>query len=265
LEIDMPSKQNTRLTIRVQALGGKFLGDDIGGALIAVRDAQTGELLSHGPTAGDSGGLTASYATNASLATIVTPAVAPASPTVRWLLALPTTSSFFAQFETDRPRLLEIEAVGPRGGLQSAHRVVATEWVTPGQDLTAAPGLVVLIPGLLVQVMSPAIHTEFAASAPEVNFAVHVAMMCGCPISNALDNPWLPSDFEVTVQVNRLGGPYSKTWNLDFNAANTPGLFTQKIQLPTPVNLDLLYYEAVVTARQKSTGNVGTATVTLFG
>jgi len=43
----------TKITVRVIARDGKFLGDDIGGALVTIRDAHTGELLaSAAPTVG---------------------------------------------------------------------------------------------------------------------------------------------------------------------------------------------------------------------
>src|SRR6476620_132988 len=45
----------TTITVRVIAKGGKFLGDDIGGAQVTIRDAQTGELLASGTTQGGSG------------------------------------------------------------------------------------------------------------------------------------------------------------------------------------------------------------------
>ena len=35
----------TPVTVRVIAVGGKFLGDDVAGALVGIRDIQTGELL----------------------------------------------------------------------------------------------------------------------------------------------------------------------------------------------------------------------------
>ncbi len=45
----------TQIDVRVIAKGGKYLGDDIGGALVTVQDVQTGELLAKGTTAGGSG------------------------------------------------------------------------------------------------------------------------------------------------------------------------------------------------------------------
>ena len=263
---------NARITVRVQAVGGKFLADDIGGAILAVRDAQTGELLTHGTTSGTSGDLGLSYTPNASLAVVVTPATSSTSQVIRWLSAVNTgdratnTSSFTVNLELDRPRLLEIEAFGPRGGLQSAHRVMATEWLAPGQDQTAAPGLVLMMPGLLVQVQSPATHTDVTSPTNRtLDLVANVAMMCGCPISDAPGNPWLPSDFDVSVAIRPFGStapPTPVTLNFD-TKAGIPGRFTG--QFPVPKGASTVFYEAVFTAIQKSTRNVGSATVTFFG
>ena len=266
----MANVTNTRITVRVQARGGKFLGDDIGGAVVTIRDAMTGELFATGATAGASGTLSPSYAGNASLSTIVTPGKA--QSTVQWLLAVDTnsrkttTSAFTATLVLDRPRLLAVEAFGPIGGLQSAHRATATQWIVPGQNLTEPPGLVLLLPGLLVQVMSPATHTAFPPGSSKIALDVvaNVAMMCGCPISNAPNNPWLPSDFDVSAEIREVGGPVLRTHKLDFNRNDTPSLFMHTFDIPPNLTADPIYYEAIVSARQLSTGNVGTGTVTFF-
>jgi hypothetical protein len=260
----------TRITVRVQARGGKFLGDDIGGAVVTIRDAMTGELFATGATAGGSGGLGASYAANASLSTIVTPGK---TSTVTWLLAVDTdsrkttTSAFTATLFLDRPRLLAVEAFGPLGGLQSAHRVTTTQWIVPGQDLTQPPGLVLLLPGLVVQVTSPATHTAvpWSSSKTPVAIVATVAMMCGCPINTQPSgNPWLPSDFDVSAQIREVGGPLLDTVTLAFNQQGISGLFTGSYSMPSNPTADPIFYEAIVSARQKSTGNVGTGTVTFI-
>lgn len=266
----MANLTHTRITVRVQAQGGKFLGDDIGGAVVTIRDAETGEWLASGTTAGGSGTLGSAYAENASLSTIVTPT--PSQKIVQWLLAVDTpsrkttTSAFHATLPIDRPRLLQVEAFGPVGGLQSAHRVAATEWIVPGQDITTPPGLVLLIPGLLVQVMSPATHTAFAPSSSvhRLDLAANVAMMCGCPISNSAGNPWLPSDFVVWAQIRLVGGTEILMVPLTFDTSGTPSLFTATYFVPPNLTPDPIYYEAIITARQLSTGNLGTGTVTFF-
>ena len=266
----MAEVTETCITVRVQARGGKFLGDDIGGAVVTIRDAMTGELFATGPTAGGSGTLSPSYATNASLSTIVTPGTPQSA--VQWLLAVDTdsrqttTSAFTATLFLDRPRLLAVEAFGPLGGLQSAHRVTATQWIVPGQNLTQPPGLVIVLPGLLVQVMSPATHSAFppSRSPTALDIVANVAMMCGCPISDVPNNPWLPSDFDVSAQIREVGRPVLDTVTLAFNPNDTPGLFAGTYYIPSNRTADPIYYEAIVSARQLSTGNVGTGTVTFF-
>src|SRR5262245_59443214 len=44
-----------KVSVLTIANGGKFLGDDIGGAMISIRDARTQELLAAGRTHGGSG------------------------------------------------------------------------------------------------------------------------------------------------------------------------------------------------------------------
>jgi hypothetical protein len=45
----------TKITVRVIAQGGKFLGDDVGGAQITIRDLDSGAVLATGFTHGGSG------------------------------------------------------------------------------------------------------------------------------------------------------------------------------------------------------------------
>lgn len=253
-----------KLKVRVQALGGKFLGDDIGGAVVTVRDSQTGELLVSGRTQGNSGNLSATYAPGASPSALITPTAA--GPTVSWLAPDDGTAHLTADLPLGRPRLLEIAALGPLGGLQSAHRVAATEWLVPGQDVDGPLGLVLVMPGLLVQVMQPATHTAIASGTEAVSiaFEASVAMMCGCPISNAANNPWIPDDFDVyadIVPVNAPGFAPARV-PLTFNTAGTPSLFTGSFSFIP--GAPPAFFEAVITARQKSTGNIGTGTVTFF-
>lgn len=244
--------RDTRITVRVQANGGKFLGDDIGGALVTVRDGQTGELLASGVTRGDSGTLAAAYGPGASQRAIVTPG---AQPTIRWLLAAATTSRFDAALPLERPTLLEVSAFGAVGGLQAAHRVTSAQWVVPGQDLTAAPGFVVEIPGLLLQVLAPATHWSLPALPTTVPLRANVTMVCGCPIGTG--EPWIPTDFEVYAEIRRAGAKKSARVPLAF--AGQTSLFTGSFEVKQAG-----FYEATFTAIQTSTGNTGTGQVTFF-
>ncbi len=250
------------VTVRVQAKGGKFLADDIGGSEVTIRDAQTGERLGGGLALGtDSGNLSPMYTSNASLSAIVTPAVPPATePTIQWLSPDMSTSGLTVDLPITRPTLLAITGFGPLGGLQSAHRTTVTQWFVPEQVLTEGPGFVVELSGLLVQVMEPATHLAIESdNLPyTVPFLVNVTMMCGCQIADG--QPWLPSDFEVTAAIGFVGQPASETVTLSF-PGTAPSLFAGSWILPAGSSG---FYQAVITAVQRSTGNTGTGTVTFF-
>jgi len=92
---------STSITLRVQAKGGKFLADDVGGAEVTIRDAQTGVFLGGGVAQGtDSGTLSTLYEAGASLSTIVTPGD---PPTVYWLVPDADTSHLTLELPVVRP------------------------------------------------------------------------------------------------------------------------------------------------------------------
>jgi len=244
----------TPMLIRAQANGGKFLADDIGGAEVAVRDARTGRWLDGGRVQGtDSGTLQTTYVPSASRSAVVTPGT---RPLVQWLVPGPKTSGLTVQLPITQPTLLEVEVYGPLGGLQSAQRAVAYTWAVPGQPITQGPGFVVLLPGLIVQVQQPSTHLEYSTVPQSVSFVANVTMMCGCPIGPGL--AWIPDDFTVTAAVERIGSGAPPA-RVGLSLIQSPSLFQGSFKLEAPG-----FYQAAITAVQKSTGNLGTGTVTFF-
>jgi hypothetical protein len=229
----------TQITVRVIAKGGKFLGADIGGSLVTIRNAQTGELLAKGTTTGGSGNTKEIMQT----------------PRIRGT-AIPTdmASEFAASFDIDEPLLLEVTAYGPLGGLQSAHKVTATQWMVPGKDITGGDGLLLEIPGLIVQVLEPATHLGLPSLPDEIKFAANVTMMCGCPISPG--GIWDSADFEVGAQILLNGKIIDEVaFQYAGQASQFTGSWTAK---------DYGYYEAVVYAYQPDSGNTGMGRVSFF-
>jgi hypothetical protein len=240
---------STPSLFRVQAKGGKFLGDDIGGATITVRDARTGQWLGGGRVQGDSGNLSASYAPTASPSVIVAP-----PGTLYWLVPDLGTSKLYLDLPLSAPTLLEVEAYGPVGGLQSAQKVVTHLWALPRP--LPLPPVIVELPGLVVQVLAPATHQEYPKVPQDVTFSINVTMMCGCPIGG---NPyWLPSDFLVSATVTRLESRVAPEL-VSLKWQGSPSLYSGTYRIETAG-----YYQADITAVQQSTGNIGTATVTFF-
>ncbi|MBI4903462.1 MAG: hypothetical protein HY820_07500 [Acidobacteria bacterium] len=247
----------TKITVRVIARDGKFLGDDIGGAHVTIRDAATGRILSEGETAGGSG---------------------PNGPgglmcaALRRGQPLPDTgaSSFTAWLPLAAPQQIEVTAFGPLGARGSANRASATQWVYPGKDLTGGNGFVLELPGLITQILNPPTHYSPAAIGP-IEIRANVAMMCGCPIdykSGATsicpelpdkDQPWLPSEFEVCASISTSGTPPLELPLIFLGSAATPGQFAA---MWTPAAPGI--YKITVFAFQQATGNTGVDVATVI-
>jgi hypothetical protein len=254
------SSAPTQITVRVIARAGKFLGDDIGGAEVTIRDARTGELLAHGRTHGGSG-----------------PAALMTTPLTRNQpipVADPPNNNacrFDATLNLESPRLVEISVYGPLAAPQSANRVSATTWVVPGCDISPVrnerqDGFLLEIPGLMVQVLNPPAHYLPAKPDPSQSIPIraNVTMMCGCPISNASGSPWPESDFEVTATVRSQGTSHEIPLQYDPHApGGAPSQFVSNQWVPGALGV----YEIAVRAYQKSTGNTGVdfTTVNLQG
>jgi hypothetical protein len=236
----------TRITVRVIARDGKFLGDDIGGALVTIRDVHTGELLASGRTHGGSGP-----------ATLMTDKFTRNQPIPTQDPPSNNACRFDATLNLSGPRQVEISAYGPLAAQQSANRVTATTWIYPGKDISPCDslredGFLLEISGLLVQVLNPPAHWFPSNPNPQqaIPIEANVTMMCGCPI--ATKGPWLYTDFEVVATVLHNGS--AKDFPLQFEAtAHAPSQFQTTQWIPGEYGV----YEITVHAYQKSTGNTG--------
>ena len=244
----------TRIDVRVVAKGGKYLGDDIGGALVTVEDARTGELLAQGKTAGGSG--------ESSLMSV--------RVTQAEVLPVEGASVFTAALELDGPRLIRVTAYGPLAAQQSANTASLTQWVAPGRDVTGGPqggGFLLELPGLVVQILNPPTHFLPAPGrAPaRLEIRANVTMMCGCPIGV---EPWNPSLFDVSASV-KSGDAYAAEFPLAFvplaeSEYGAPSRFAAAWDVPPNTSGQSQIYEITVTAFQRLTGNTGVDTATLI-
>jgi hypothetical protein len=248
---------STKICVRVIARDGKFLGDDVGGASITIRDAHTKELLAKGTTSGSSGLDGPGGVMCASLRR--------GEP-----IATTNASSYTADLKLTAPRRIEITAYGPLGIPQSANAVSATQWVYPGKDIVEGDGFLLEVPGLIVQILSPSTNVD-AKSIAELPIQAHVAMMCGCPIDYKTEasqlvcpelpsdqQPWLPNEFEVAAVICGANGAQT-TIPLQFvEGAATPGQFAGIWEQPLPGSHEISVY-----AYQKATGNTGVDMTTI--
>ncbi|HET7464502.1 MAG TPA: hypothetical protein VFJ82_24800 [Longimicrobium sp.] len=244
----------TNVLVRVQARCGKFLGPDAGYSRVTLSDAASGAVLAQGIAQGGSGNLSPGFHPSSTRQPVVT-TQSTGEQTVLWLSALPATippaAGFRASLELDVPTLVRFtaESLGPDGS-PNGHLVTETMLLTPGVDLGAEPGVVLVIPGLIVKNVTP---TESGTS---LSLTATVTMMCGCPIDT--DVPWLPSEFVVTATVtSTAGGAQVARAALAFQSRSTFGT-AQPIVLPGPGT-----YTVAVEAVQPAEANVGSASITV--
>ena len=243
---------DTPVLVRVQAKGGKFLGPDAGYSRVTIRNADTGEVLAQGTGQGQSGQLTGSFLPAATRQALVTPQFNTNSQL--WLSAQPgqATAGFTATLPLDAPTRVEFVAEALADGVPNGYTASQTMTLLPGADLSAEPGVVLVIPGLRVKVTDTKVSNDGAS----VVVTAQVTMMCGCPIDPAL--PWVPTAFVVSASVRERAGPFTlENVQLDFQMRNTFAN-TQPFSLPRPGE-----YDVVVTAVQPAEGNMGIAAGTV--
>lgn len=239
----------TKVEVRVLAKGGKYIGDDIGGAQVDIQDAYSGELLASGVTRGGAG-----------------PADLMSKPLTR--AQLPSTENaacFTAELALTGPRLVRVTARGPLAGMGSANTVSATEWVWPASSDAAGAAAVFLleIPGLVVQIVNPPTHLKPVSRMESVSIQANVTMMCGCPIGTN-DTPWFPKDFVVRAVVT--GGNHTDEVLLAYDdkvEKGAPSQFTGVWKVPAdiPANTPCLI---TVFASEQVMGNTGLARGTVI-
>jgi hypothetical protein len=243
---------STQIDVRVIAKDGKYLGDDIGGALVTIHDVYTGELLARGTTSGGSGQLN----------------LMEISLTRSEVLPVDEASVFSASLDLCEPRLIRVTAYGPLAAQRSANTVSLTQWIYPGQNITGGDkggGFLLEIPGLVVQILNPPTHYLPQTAPQNIEIRVNVTMMCGCPIGTG-HPPWHPEQFAVMAVIKQ--GEYSSTelpLKYDEDAPyGVPSQFVNNWPVPENETGQPEIYEITVSAFQQKTGNTGVDKVTII-
>ncbi|HET7434713.1 MAG TPA: hypothetical protein VFN10_08380 [Thermoanaerobaculia bacterium] len=244
--------------VRVQARGGKFLGPAVKAPKLTVRNVLTGEVLIDGQTFDNSSSGTvlpeSSFQDDISRGiVIVQPGGVYPQPGPYWLEPPSGAAQTIAQVPLQQPSLLEFIATAYQPSPVTAS---AAMWVMPGMQLLDDPGLVLTMQGLIVEVMP-------SASGGTVSLKAHVAMMCGCPITqpmtsappNGMPEPYWPDpEFLVSAQLRGNGGTNVYAFDLTCTGTST---YTGSQQVPSGT------YEVWVVATQRAETNVGFGTSTI--
>lgn len=130
----------TKVIVRVVAMDAQVIGSGVGGALVRIKNLETGEILAEGKQEGGTG----------STERIMI------QPRRRGETVYGTFGSahFEAKIPLDRPTQVEIDAEAPLGYPQAIQKGSKTLTLIPGKDVLGE-GIIIELNGLIVNILSP--------------------------------------------------------------------------------------------------------------
>lgn len=221
--------QETEVMIRAQSKDAKFIGTSIGGAIIIVKDELTGKILAQGVTRGSTGDTKIIMNTPQARGTRISDE---------------NTAGFLAKLDIKEPVFVTIEAYGPVNKKQAAVKTTTQQWILPGKHIKGE-GIILEIPGFVVDILSPQTHESMEANT-SIEITANVVMMCGCPVTE--NGLWDATKYEVKALVSKEGSEPATT---DLKVQEKPSTFKATI------NLEPGNYEITVFAFDPETGNTG--------
>ncbi len=229
----------TRVMIRVVSRDAKIIGSGVGGALVRVVNAETGELLAEGKQEGGTGdtGLIMSTAHGRGMTIYDTEGAA----------------GFLAELSLSEPTIVTISAVGPLGHPQATQSASKQMLLVPGGHIEG-DGVVLELHGFLVEVLAPEPLTPVAGATVDVH--ARVRMMCGCPLTPG--GMWNSDRIAIEARL-RAGGEVVARAPLAF--AGEASRFRGKLSVPGALSGRDLELEVV--AAQPGTQNFGRHVVPL--
>lgn len=223
----------TTVIVRAKAKDAKFIGNSIGGAYVVIRNSITDEILAQGSTEGSTGNTDLIMNT-------------PKERTAR--ISDGRTSKFSAEIDIEEPVFVKIEVFAPFHQKQATVTSTTELWLIPGKDIVG-DGIIVEIPGFIVDVLQPRTHQFIALQSLErqkMTVQANIVMMCGCTVSKG--GIWDSEDIEAKGIVKRNG---KNVEEIDL-ALRSPNLFEGVLTVEDPGD-----YEVVVYAYNSASGNTG--------
>ncbi len=230
--VSIAQAEPTEIAVRVLSKGAKYVGTSMGGVRILIKDADTGELLAEGITQGSTG----------DTEKIMKESRKPHDP-----ISTEDSAVYKAVLDLEEPRFVEVTAYGPLAQRQSANRVSMTQWIVPGKHITGGDGWTLIMPGFVVDILSPPAHIKLSGASQEVKITANVTMMCGCPLEPG--GLWNSDQFEIAAIVKRNGK------KVDTVPLTYAGI---RSQMETAYTTDTAgAYEIIVYAYDPADGNTG--------
>ena len=157
---------STPVVVRVVAAHAMALGDNVGGAAVTIRDAQTGTILASGRQSGPSGD---------ARSIMQTPHLQ-----IEPVYSVRESASFSADLKLTKPTLVEIVGEGPLKFPQAMRRASKIVLLYPGKGVTG-DGIVLELNGLLVNIEAPTTDRPLGIG-DEGTIRATVKMLCGCVV-----------------------------------------------------------------------------------
>lgn len=220
----------TDIVVRAKARDAKFIGSSIGGALVRIRDADSGVILAEGLTEGSTGDTD----------------LIMKQPYSRYTSIAEDAASFRATLDIDKPVFLTIEVLAPYIKKQARVLSQTQTWLVPGKPITG-DGLIVEVPGMIVDILSPQTHRVASPADSPFEIRANVVMMCGCSVTDG--GLWDGSKMEVVAIVSRDGAPYKR---VPLQIQETMNTFSARFKTG-----EVGVYQLTVYAYDPRTGNTG--------
>lgn len=223
----------TTVVVRVKAKDAKFIGSSLGGAYVVMKDELKGEVLAEGKTEGSTGN---------------TDLIMRTPRERRMAIADDNTAKFIATIDIDEPIFVTIEVYSPVNNKQAQVHASTALWLIPGKDIVG-DGIVVEIPGFIVDVLAPRTHQYMSLASladKPLELRANVVMMCGCTINKG--GLWDADKMEVVAIVKRNGEQLTE---VPLACVDT-NLFEGKLVIG-----EAGQYEVIIYAYDEETGNTG--------
>lgn len=179
----------TKVVVRAKAKDAKFIGSSVGGAMVIIRDATTQEVLAKGMTSGSTGS---------------TKLIMRTARERYQSMADERTAKFEATIDIAESTFVTVEVIAPFNKKQASIKAQTQVWLIPGKDMSGE-GIVVEIPGFIIDVLAPQTHgfMSLGANNNQINIKANVVMMCGCTISKG--GLWDGDKMEAKAIIKRNG------------------------------------------------------------
>ena len=223
----------TKISVRALALGGKFVGQHVGFAMIDI----------YGPDDADrplASGLTDQGLVENTDGSGVTALIMGQPYPWGYPVTADQATEFTAEIPLTEPTVLTFVATSVADPRISAS---CNRLIIPKLSLTGAMAVVIVIPGLLTALTEPAGEASILEGAP-TTITAQVRMMCGCLIDNLF---WPAANFSVQAIIGN--GGEDQTLNLSYTGK--PSLFSASYTFPAPGD----YYIRIVATEMN--GNLG--------